>query len=215
MTVREHFDDFVRFCKKNKVSIGIVVLMTFLTYGFMLFNFSFSIDTEDIVVRQIDFYDGWIGINRYGLVFTKWIFGMLNIVPGYASILMVLSTIGYGIIWMYFFYWIGGPKQDNLKCNWIFSVLFLSSVPVLELVNFQCLSFEVAFAMLLCAVELIFEWRWIIKGDGKCELFLAIIMGVWCFASYQAFVPLYISASLIAFLIQYQNNREESYFYFA
>ncbi len=72
MTVREQFDDFVRFCKKNKVSIGIVVLMTFLTYGFMLFNFSFSIDTEDIVVRQLDFYDGWIGINRYGLVFTKW-----------------------------------------------------------------------------------------------------------------------------------------------
>ena len=209
MTVREQFDDFMRFCKRNKVSIGIVVLMTFLTYGFMLFNFSFSIDTEDIVVRQLDFYDGWIGINRYGLVFTKWLFGVLNIVPGYASILMVLSTIGYGIIWMYFFYWIGGPNQDNLKCNWIFSVLFLSSVPVLELVNFQCLSFEVAFAMLLCAVALIFEWRWIIKGGGKCELFLAIIMGVWCFASYQAFVPLYISASLIAFLIQYQNNREE------
>ena len=108
---QEQFDDFVRFCKKNKVSIGIVVLMTFLTYGFMLFNFSFSIDTEDIVVRQLDFYDGWIGINRYGLVFTKWIFGVLNIVPGYASILMVLSTIGYGIIWMYFFYWIGGRTR--------------------------------------------------------------------------------------------------------
>ena len=72
MTVREQFDDFVEIlCKKNKVSIGIVVLVTFLTYGFMLFNFSFSIDTEDIVVRQIDFYDGWIGINRYGLVFTE------------------------------------------------------------------------------------------------------------------------------------------------
>ena len=41
MTVREQFDDFMRFCKRNKVSIGIVVLMTFLTYGFMLFNFSF------------------------------------------------------------------------------------------------------------------------------------------------------------------------------
>ncbi len=63
--------------------------------------------------------------------------------------------------------------------------------------------------MLLCAVALIFEWRWIIKGGGKCELFLQIIMGVWCFASYQAFVPLYISGIFNCVLTQYQKNREE------
>lgn len=206
-TIEVYRDSFYRFSQKNKKSFNIVLIMIFLTYGFMLFHFSFSIDTEDMIIKQMDFYDGWFGINRYGLVFTKWITGVLNIVPGFATILMVIMTAGYSLGWMYFFYWLKGEEKVS-PFSWVFPVLFFSSVSVIELMNFQCLSFEVSFAMMICALALLFEWKWIIDG-GKEKLVLSVVFGIWCFASYQAFVPVYISASLVSFILVYQYRNEE------
>lgn len=197
-----HIEGFSSFCEKNRASIFIMLGMLFLTYGFMLFHFSFSIDTEECIVLQTDFFKGWLGINRYGLVFTKWLTGLLSLVPGFAAVLMVLTTFGYSLAWMYFFWWIKGKDSSRPGAGWLFPVLFFSSVPMIELTNFQCQSFEVAFAMLVCAAALLLEWQWILEGGARRLLF-SVLLGVWCFASYQAFVPVYISASLASFLLGY------------
>lgn len=204
----EFVKSFANFYRCNKISIGIVMVMIFLAYGFMLFHFSFSIDTEEMVEKQMNFYDGWIGVNRYGLIFTKWIAGVLSIVPGFATILMVLATAGYSLMWMYFFYWIKGETKKGTGFEWVFPVLFFSSFSVIELTNFQCLSFEVAVAMFICSAALILEWQWILDGGGKVKAAVFILLGVWCFASYQAFVPVYISASLVSFVLGYQYGNE-------
>lgn len=201
-------EGFPHFCRQNKQSIYIVLGMLFLTYGFMLFHFSFSIDTEECVVMQADFCKGWLGINRYGLVFSKWLAGMLSLVPGFAAVLMVLTTFGYSLAWMYFFSWIKGTGSSRPGLGWVFPVLFFSSVPMVELTSFQCQSFEIAFAMLLCAGALLLEWQWILSG-GILRLLLSVLLGVWCFASYQAFVPVYISASLASFLLGYHYRNDE------
>lgn len=203
-----HIEGFTYFCRTNRSSIFIILSMLLLTYGFMLFHFSFSIDTEACVVLQMNFYKGWIGINRYGLVFTKWLTGLLSLIPGFAAVLMVLTTFGYSLAWMYFFHWIKGRDLSRTELNWVFPVLFFSSVPMVELSNFQCQSFEVAFAMLLCAAALLLEWQWILSG-GILRLLLSVMLGVWCFASYQAFVPVYISASLASFLLAYHYRSDE------
>lgn len=121
---------------------------------------------------------------------------------------MVLTTFGYSLAWMYFFHWIKGRDLSRTELNWVFPVLFFSSVPMVELSNFQCQSFEVAFAMLLCAAALLLEWQWILSG-GILRLLLSVMLGVWCFASYQAFVPVYISASLASFLLAYHYRSDE------
>ena len=87
-----HIGHFTSFCRNNRASIAIILVMLFLTYGFMLFHFSFSIDTEDIIVKQMFFYDGWLGINRYGLVITKQLAGLLSVIPGFATMLMIVMT---------------------------------------------------------------------------------------------------------------------------
>jgi hypothetical protein len=201
-------ESFSQFCKYNKISIYLVLVMIFLTYGFMLFHFSFSIDTEAIVILQTGFCDGWLGINRYGLVFTKWLTGVLSIVPGFATMLMTAATLGYSLAWMYVFWWIKGKEKGRPGASWLFPVLFFSSVPMVELTNFQCLSFEAAFAMLICAAALLLEWQWILEGK-TLRLLFSILLGVWCFASYQAFVPVYISASLGSFLLGYQYRTDQ------
>lgn len=203
-----HIEGFTFFCRTNRSSIFIMLGMLLLTYGFMLFHFSFSIDTEECVVMQMDFFKGWIGINRYGLVFTKWLTGLLSLVPGFAAVLMVLTTFCYSLAWMYFFHWIKGKDSGQTELGWVFPVLLFSSVPMVELSSFQCQSFEVAFAMLVCAAALLLEWQWILSG-GILRLLLSVLLGVWCFASYQAFVPVYISASLASFLLAYHNRSDE------
>lgn len=203
-----HIEGFTIFCRTNRASIAVMLCMLFLTYGFMLFHFSFSIDTEECIVLQMDFFKGWIGINRYGLVFTKWLTGLLALTPGFAAVLMVLTTFGYSLAWMYFFWWIKGADRSPSGLGWVFPVLFFSSIPMVELTNFQCQSFEIAFAMLVCAAALLLEWDWILSG-GILQLLLSVLLGVWCFASYQAFVPLYISASLTSFLLAYRYRNDE------
>ncbi len=200
---------FFHFCRNHKISIYIVLLMIFVTYGFMLFHFSFSIDTEDIIIKQMEFYNGWLAINRYGLVFTKWLTGLLSIIPGFAAILMAATTFIYSLAWMYFFYWIKGKNCGRTELCWVFPVVFFSSVPMVEQTNFQCQSFEIAFAMLICAAALLLEWKWILSGKFL-RLLLSILLGVWCFASYQAFVPIYISASLPSFVLAYHYRNEEA-----
>lgn len=201
MRWNKQIEDFRKFCRENKRGLGIIALFLILTYGFLLFQFNFSIDTEELIERQNLFYEGWFGINRYGLVLTKWIFGVLSFVPGYAIVLMLVVTFFYSIVWMYVFYYLNGNRTE---LYWVFPVIFFTSVPVVELNNFQCQTFEVAVAMLLCAVALLCESRWIL-GDGNWkDLMLSIALNVWCFGSYQAFVPLYISASLACFILIYR-----------
>lgn len=190
-----------QFCAKNKRMWYFILAFIFLTYGFLLFHFGYSIDTEDILIRQKAFYAGWFGINRYGLVFIKWIFGVLSIIPGFALMLMIFTTFFYSIVWSYLYYYLSDEKEQEF---WIFPVFFFSSVSVVELVAFQCLSFEAAVAMLLCALALIYEWRWLLGDGGKVDLMLGVLFGTWCFSCYQAFVPLYISASLACFILAYQ-----------
>lgn len=206
MINKQNYESFKDYLRQNKLSTIIVIIITFLTYGFLIFHFGFSIDTEDIIQKQMTFYKGWIGINRYGLVLTKAIFGLLTPIPGYTIFLMVLTTLGYSIVWTYFWDYIKGFSNGGFKYNWIFSVVFISAVPMVELVSFQCQSFEIAFTMLLCGVSLLFQWKWINGNGRKWYLLCSVLTGVWCFASYQAFVALYISATLAAFLVQYQNQ---------
>ena len=109
---------------------------------------------------------------------------------------------------MYFFHWIKGQNSGRTELSWVFPVLFFSSIPMIEQVNFQCQSFEIAFAMMLCAAALLLEWQWILSG-GIIRLLFSVLLGTWCFASYQAFVPLYISASMASFVLGYYYRNEE------
>lgn len=192
------------FLKDHKRCWIMVGLLFVLTYGMSLFDYSYSIDTEDILMRQGGFYDGWIGINRYGMVFLKWLFGITGLIPGFVRILMAAATCLYSLLWAVLFWYLSSDRKQEY---WIFPVLFFSSVPVIELTAFQCLSFEVAAAMFFCAFSQLCVWRWILKDAGMGSLCAGILAGIWCFACYQAFVPLYITASLATFLMACRKYR--------
>ena len=182
------------------VAIAVTVCIV---YGQLLISGGITIDTEDIINLQMSFYGGWLGIDRYGLVFTKAVFGLLSNVPVLATSLSMVTMVACGIVWMLLITQLGMKK--SYLCGGIFSLLLVTSVPLLEILAFQCLSFEVAFALLLAALSLSCFWKYI---DERHAFYLALhaILLVWVFSSYQAFIPMAAAMYSLSFLVRAMNG---------
>ena len=62
--------------KKLFYTLILIVIFTIMTYGIKIFNYSISIDTEKLI-NQYDWQmDTWASFGRFGLVFTKKLFGL-------------------------------------------------------------------------------------------------------------------------------------------
>lgn len=183
--------------------LTIISVVVILLYWQLIASDNTTIDTEDVINLQGSFYFGWLAINRFGLVLTKTVFSQLSIIPPLSSFLMMITTVIYGFVWMLLISWLEGKK--TLLCGGVFSLLFITSIPLLEISTFQCLSFEVAFAMVIAGISLYSLWLYI---DSKNTVFALafIFLSVWVYGSYQAFVPLMAAALSMTFLIRYTNN---------
>ena len=203
----EDIKDLKNFCKNNRAMVWIILLFTLLTYGFAIVHFSISIDTEDLILKQMGFYNGWYGVDRYGLVLSKWLFGHLILIPGATwfgvAVLMVVS----GILWEYLLYRIGGNSEK--KYYGLLPIALFTSVNMLELLNFQCLSFEIMLAMIFLVLSILLIYEWALGEGRKKTLLLGLTFMVWAFGSYQAFVPLYIASVLGCFLLVYDRKKAE------
>lgn len=183
--------------------ILIITTVVVILYWQLLSSDNISIDTEDMVNQQDFYYYGWMKINRFGLVLTKALFSLLSIVPPLASILMMLTTVAYGIFWMLLINKVEGGK--TLLCGGVFSLLFITSIPMLEISAFQCLSFEVSLAMLIAGTAIWSIWVFIDTNKYKYAL-IFIVLSVWVYGSYQAFVPLMASAISMTILLRYTSS---------
>ena len=69
------------FLKENKSTILGILIIGLITYGIKLITYSFSIDTEELIVDRTRLLTGWLMMDRYGLVFIKNIidFAYINI----------------------------------------------------------------------------------------------------------------------------------------
>ncbi len=69
------------FLKENKSTIFGILIIGLITYGIKLITYSFSIDTEELIVDRIRLLTGWLMMDRYGLVVIKNIidFAYINI----------------------------------------------------------------------------------------------------------------------------------------
>ena len=65
---------FFEWLSHSKKQVLILLVLTF-AYGlFKIINYSFSYDTDLILLDSKNIMDSWLGLGRYFLVFLKWIF---------------------------------------------------------------------------------------------------------------------------------------------
>lgn len=200
--------DFKGFCKSNVFSIILLTLFTLMAYGIKLFNYSISIDTEMLINKYTWQLDTWATFGRFGLVFTKNLFG-LNPFNAYIScFLMVISMIIFGTTWSYVLSYFSFEKDKKSLATCVFPVIFITAPLFAEQFNFILQSFEVAFSIILCSLAVFFTSKWTIDSKNVIYIILAVICMIWGFGTYQAIVLLYISGVLACYILIYIANNK-------
>ena len=149
--------------------------------------------------------DYWVAIDRFGLVFTKFIFGLNKIVPVVSNILMLIVLGGSAFFFDFCVKeWVGDRKTYQWF-YYIFPASYISAPCLAEQFYFTLQSFEVAWAGLLCMIAVYCIGRKVIFKESVLWVLAGIVFMVWPFGSYQAFVALFIAVTIVSFIMCYQN----------
>lgn len=207
--LKEATKRFAEFAYSHKGVILLLVIELILLYGQRLFYYDISIDSEIAISSQKAMLESWIGIDRFGLVLTKFIFSLTRFVPETSNVLMVIS-LGCSALLFDFCIWEWSGKKGSYRLfYYIFPAAYISAPCLAEQFYFSLQSFEIAWAGLLCIATVYCIGRYIIfKGNLLWSIF-GIVLMIWSFGSYQAFVSLFISGVLILFVVCYNNKSVE------
>lgn len=216
--LREDFFDFLNYCKTNTLMIVLISFFTLLAYGSKLFFYSISIDTEVLINKQSLQLNAWTSIGRFGLVLSKHLFGGVIFNPFLSCFLMITTLILFSLIWSYVLNYFNFSKKIKTITSCIFPIVFLTAPLFAEQFNFILQGFEVALAIIMCAISVFFINKWIISTYNIIQLFLGIVLMIWGFATYQSIVNLYISGTIACYLLIYisvkKGNIEVSKYFF-
>ncbi len=195
--------DFSEYCKTHSLLIIITMFIIFLTHGSNLFYNNLGIDTQ-VFVEKPAFEYNWLGIGRYGLLLEKNLLGLSEYCPYFAGIIFIFFLVISNIILYYSFYKLSN-KELGLLNLCIPIIAFTHPVFVEQFVYMlQCA--EISFAISLTALSTLFIFTWI-KEKKLMYAILGIIGLVICFATYQSFVALYIAFCIFAFIMMFEDEK--------
>lgn len=218
--MREKKHDFTEYLKKSKYSILIIIGVILFAFGERLISQSFSIDTE-LYINEIGVEGRWnwlISLNRWGLVLLNKIFQMDSLPIFTSNFLSVILIIAYSIGFNYLFYRYTKEeyKEQFLKYQFIFSILFTTNPIFAEQYNFILQNVSIAFTILLIPIILL-----IIDKAGDTEKsYKKIILYVFSvgllilsFGVYQSVILLYIVTVVVCYLLKVFNDNDNNWKY--
>jgi len=199
--MRKLYKEAEEFFRMHKAALFINVCVCLICYGHLVFSQNVGIDTEHVIN-----YPGttmqWESIGRQGLLYTKWLFGILEYNPYLGGALFLGSFILLGSMIMFLCWRISG-KDDSYPYGW-FAVLF-STCPVWMIqFYFSLQRAEVVVGMLYGVISVFALCEILFFRQRKIYWFvLCLFFGVWCLASYQSCALLYISLCVLCYLLDF------------
>lgn len=205
--LRIEFENIGSFCKKNKGSISLAMVIIIIAYGMKLFHICISHDTEAIISIPEALYKSWIELGRYGLIFLKRVLGTYIFNPYITSAFLLVAMCINVVVWEYLFYSLTPRKKGFSKRSFIFPVFFFVSAIMVEQLSFTLQSFEVVVAMLFVALSIL---MFFMAETGKSRLYHipSIVLAMLAFATYQSMAPLFVAAAAACFLLLYLRQKE-------
>lgn len=189
--------DFCRFCEKRRFLVIFTLLVTALVYGFRIFSDSITIDT-DLMINTPGYMYNWLDIGRYGLIVTEKIFGVRWFNP-YVNGAFAYVTINlFLLVLCYVFEYISKYKDSNNY--YVFCCVFITHPIWVDQWIFRLQNFQIAFSILILAVALGMQFRWIKEGN-PIWIVVSIPFMVWSFGSYQTNMQLYIAMGAAALFL--------------
>ncbi len=205
MNTHQTFKNYIR-C--NARIIGCIGLFTIAFCALRLIFPTVSYDTDEWLANPQHTLTHWLGIGRFSLVFLKYCFGT-------GTSLLTLNVVTYINVFIYtvlFLYFINIDREhfDGRK-DFLCGIVLISSPIFLEQYYFTLQCAEVSFAMILIVISFIATYKILSKDIPLYRkgflLSATIILLVFSFGMYQAFVNLYVIGVLICL---YKLNTEES-----
>lgn len=207
--LKDDFYTFISYVKQNITSSLLICFFVLLSYGIKLFYYSISIDTEVLINNYSGQLNAWTSIGRYGLIITKTLFNLSPFNPYTACFLMIILMIFFCLTWNFFLDYFLGEKNKKSIMSTVFPIIFLTYPLFAEQFNFILQGVEVSLAITLCSLAIFFITKWIISSTNIIQLILGLICMVWGFGTYQAIVPLYISAALASYIILFESYNKK------
>jgi len=178
-----------------------------LVYGLRVTQDNIFIDSEIMFLRPEEVCLQWIGSGRFGLAFTRTLFGLGRLVPFLSAALMALMMWLNGVLLSFGMYSWSGHSKRYSRFLYLFPGLFVCAPLFAEQYLFLLQAFEVSFAIGLCIAAAICTGR-LVYGEGNgLWLIPGLLFMVWSFGSYQVMCSLYLCLVLISFITGYINGR--------
>ncbi len=191
-----------RFLREMGRGCWLTVFAAVFVYGIRLVSEDISIDTEIMLNDQQEVLDSWIGIGRFGLVFTKKLFGFSRLVPFTENLMMVLALTAAGLFISFACWcWSGSKRRFRAFCI-LFPPFFLSGPCFAEQFHFTLQAFPVAFALLLAAAGVFLMEKWAWEGKGAVRLAAGVFFAVWAAGTYQVLAAVEVALFAMAYFLR-------------
>lgn len=202
---------FLSFIRENRAGALLSGAAALCTYGAWMTRQDITIDTEIMMADPEAMMNSWLGINRFGLVFTKHLFGQTAFHPVLSRVLTVILLWITAMVLSFFVYkWSGGQKRFRLFSA-VFPVVYVTAPCFAEQFYFVLQSAEVVFAMLLCVLAASGAGQFAFFGGKWFWAAGSILLLVWAFGTYQAMAAVAASLIVILFMTVYlgENGKEQ------
>lgn len=202
---------FLSFIRENRAGALLSGAAALCTYGAWMTRQDITVDTEIMMADPDAMMNSWLGINRFGLVFTKHLFGQAAFHPVISRVLTVILLWITAMVLSFFVRkWSGGQKRFRLFSA-VFPVVYVTAPCFAEQLYFVLQSAEVVFAMLLCVLAAYGAGQFAFFGGKWFWAAGSILLLVWAFGTYQAMAAVAASLIVILFMTVYlgENGKEQ------
>lgn len=118
---------FLSFIRENRAGALLSGAAALCTYGAWMTRQDITVDTEIMMADPDAMMNSWLGINRFGLVFTKHLFGQTAFHPVLSRVLTVILLWITAMVLSFFVYkWSGGQKRFRLFSA-VFPVVYVTA----------------------------------------------------------------------------------------
>lgn len=212
-SVKRFFREFCReaaefgsFIKRNRAGALFSGAAALSVYWGWITNYDITVDSEIMMTDPQSMMASWLGINRFGLVFTKHLFGMTSFVPSVSKVLTVCMLWITAIFFSFCVYkWSGRPKRF-LIFSAVFPALYLTAPCFAEQFYFTLQSFEVVFALFLCGAAVYGAGQLVFFRGGLLWGPVSVLLMVWAFGTYQAMAAATVTLTVILFMAVYLSD---------
>lgn len=189
------------FCRENKGVFAYLLVCVIASYGMKLFLYNYSIDTEYIMSRPLEYLNNDYKLGRFSIPTLKYILGHIPFNLVKAKIFTAVMIYVYTLTVVFMIWHIVDGDKSYKAFPYIFIGIFLFHPIWTEQYFFIEQSFEVAFGIWVAILAAAFAIQWIAYKKNICSGILAVILMIWALGTYQAMAPLFICVGISFYIL--------------